>query len=193
MSSFVPRSSPDTPLPSLVVLGPGIAAVAVVGGAVDAASFFFLVLLLRVFLDTMQESEAACMVVIIAALLGLLCVFLPFPSVAYSGGLFCCWTVLARAGVAGLVLLDVGLVRVASARGVRSNLRLGPLRRKSVVAGASISVGAFDRRHWFRNLVGLECRSWLSSTLVRRLKALLQVTWLLKLGLLCVIQCQCPS
>jgi hypothetical protein len=104
-----------------------VAAVAVVGGAVDAASFFFLLLLLRVSLDTMPEPEApfytTMIVVIIVALSGLLCLFLLFPSV----GLFFCCMVLACAGIAGLVLLDVGLVRVDSANGVHSNLRLGPL------------------------------------------------------------------
>jgi hypothetical protein len=49
-----------------------VAAVAVVGGAVNAASFFFplllLLLLLRVSVDTVPEPEAAGIVVIIAAL-----------------------------------------------------------------------------------------------------------------------------
>jgi hypothetical protein len=112
-----------------------LAAVALVGGAVDAASFLFL--LLHMSLDTVLEPEAAGIVVIIAALLGLLCVFLQFPSAADSGGLFFRCTVSVRAGVAGCVLLDVvGLVRVASTRGVRSDLRLGPLRRQCVAADA---------------------------------------------------------
>ena len=46
-----------------------VAAVAVVGGAVNAASFFFpVLLLLRVSVDTVPEPEASGIVVIIAAL-----------------------------------------------------------------------------------------------------------------------------